>query len=136
MARRCKVCGEAMTYQVGEHYRNTNRGLVRYKDVRLYTCPEGCQGTYYDFRRARPADQPERVLGFIKVPDRELNVVDPLLKIGLVAVGLLMIAGFLVTMLPVVIKAVAITAIVIFGVWTLSFANEDEGQEGERKTEP
>lgn len=130
MARRCKVCGEAMTYQVGEHYRNTNRGLVRYKDVRLYTCPEGCQGTYYDFRRARPADRPEKVLGFIKVPSREVNVVDPLLWIGLAALEIMMIVGFLATPLPVIVKAVAVTAIVAFGVWVISFARkagEDEG---------
>lgn len=131
MARRCKACGEAMTYRVGEHHRDTGRGIVRYQGVRLYTCPEGCGGTYYDFRRARPADRRERVLGVIEVPDRVVNVVDPLLWIGLIAAAVLMILGFLASSLPVVVKSVAIAFIVMFGVWLLKFAGNREEQEGE-----
>lgn len=97
----------------------------------MYTCPEGCSGTYYDFRRARPIDRPEKVFGLIKAPSREVNVVDPLLSIGLVGVGILMIIGFLATELPVIVKTVAITAIVIFGVWVMSFTGGAGEQEGE-----
>ena len=113
-----------MTYQIGEHYRQTAGGMVLYKDVRLYTCPAGCAGTYYDFRKARPADRPERVFGVFKAPERDVNVVGPLLLIGLGAALALMIAGFLATTLPVPVKSAAITLLVIFGVW---LANSSSG---------
>ena len=119
-----------MTYQVGEHYRNTTRGRVLYKDVRLYTCPEGCQGTFYDFRRARPLDRPEKVLGFIKVPGRTVDVVGPLFWIGIVVAGVVMIAGFLSAKMPVPAKAAAITAVVAFGVWVAEFM-KGTGEQGD-----
>ena len=83
MAHKCKVCGEEMVYQVGEHYRNTERGLVLYRDVKQYRCPRGCSGAFFDFRDAHPVGQPERILGFIPVPRAGLNVIDPVLYLGL-----------------------------------------------------
>ena len=123
MAQKCSVCGETMRYRIGEHHRDTGKGLVLYRDVRQYTCPNGCRSTFYDFRRAIPADARVRILGFIPAPRREVNVVGPLLAVGLVLFTVLMIAAFLASKLNVAAKAAAVTLLVVFAVWLMNFIN-------------
>lgn len=126
MARKCKVCGDEMKVQVGEHYSDTGKGRALYRDVRRYTCVNGCRGDFYDFSRAIRADSPIRILGFIKAPTREVNVVDPLLAVGLAVVTLLMIAAFLMSMLPLGAKVAAVTLLTIFAVWLMLFMSSGE----------
>lgn len=97
-----------MVYKVGEHYRHTEKGMVLYRGVRQYTCPRGCPGAYFDFKDARPVDQPVRMLGFIPAPAKPLNVIDPVLYGGLAVGYLLFVIGFLLTAVPVAVKAAAV----------------------------
>ncbi len=126
MARKCKVCGDEMKMQIGQHYSETGKGRVMYRDVRRYTCQNGCRGDYYDFSRAIPADAPIRIFGFIKAPKRVVNVVDPLLSIGLAVVTILMIAAFLMSMMPLGAKIAAVTLLTTFAVWLMVFMGSQE----------
>lgn len=133
MSRKCQVCGEEMVYKVGEHYRHTPRGMVLYRDVRQYTCPRGCPGAYFDFRYAHPVDQPLRILGFIPVPKKPVNIVDPLLYGGLVAAYLLFVVGTLMTLMPVAVKAVVIVAVTVLGGLLFRFMRGKAPEPGEER---
>jgi len=124
MAHRCKVCGEVMTYTVGEHYRDTGKGRVLYRDVRQYTCPNGCRTAFFDYRRAVPAHEPVRIFGFIPAPKERVNVEGPLLVLGLGFFTIVMIAAFLMSRLNVAAKVVAITLLVTFAVLLMNFMGE------------
>lgn len=129
MARKCKVCGDRMNVRVGEHHGDLGKGTMLYRDVRMYTCPNECGGTFYDFSRAIPANAPIRILGLIKAPKRVLNVVDPLLAIGLVAATILIIAGFLLSMMDWTVKVVAISAVTALAVWLMVFMGSKPNSE-------
>lgn len=131
MAHKCKVCGEEMVYQVGEHYRNTERGLVLYRDVKQYRCPRGCSGAFFDFRDAHPVGQPERILGFIPVPRAGLNVIDPVLYLGLTLAYVLFVGGILLTPATLVIKAASIAVITLFALLLVRFMRTPAKEPGE-----
>lgn len=113
MAHRCKVCGEEMVYKVGEHYRQTERGMVLYRDVRQYYCPRGCSGAFFDFRDAHPVGEPERIFGFIPVPKRPINIVAPLLYGGLALAYVLFAAGILLIPAGAAVKGISIALLTL-----------------------
>lgn len=133
MSRKCQVCGEEMVYKVGEHYRHTERGMVLYRDVRQYTCPRGCRGAYFDFKGARPVDQPIRMLGVLPVPKRTINVIDPVLYGGLIVGYLLFVLGALITGISPVAKVVVVVIVTLLAGLLLRFMRTeavDPGEEG------
>lgn len=132
MAHRCKVCGEVMTYRVGEHYRDTGKGPVLYRDVRQYTCPSGCRTAFFDYRRAVPASEPIRIFGFIPAPKKRVDIEGPLLVLGLGFFTLLMVAAFLLSRLHLAAKVVAVTLLVTFAVLLMNFMGRTPAEEEQR----
>lgn len=133
MARKCQVCGEEMVYKVGEHYRHTEKGMVLYRDVRQYTCPRGCRGAFFDFKDARPVDEPVRMLGVIPAPEKPLNVIDPVLYGGLLLGYLLFFVGTLLMTIPLAAKAVVVVVITVLAFLLARFMRgsaADTGNEG------
>lgn len=115
-----------MIVRVGEHYRNTSRGRKLFQDVRQYSCPRGCPGTFFDFRGARPVGQPIRILGLIPVPKNTLNIIDPLLFGGLLFFYLMFVAGILFMGISLVFKVIALILITALGAMLLVFMGRTE----------
>lgn len=132
MAHRCRVCGETMEVKEGDHYREVGTGRVLYTGVRQYTCPRGCPGAFFDYRKARPAGSPERILGLIPAPRRRLEVVGPLFSLGVALSYLLFLIGIFLVDTGLAVKAVgALLLTALFGALIRFMrAPVDEGEAG------
>lgn len=119
-----------MKKQVGQYHGDLGQGIRLYRDVRQYTCKNECGRPYYDFSRAIPADAPVRIFRLIRAPRRPVNIVDPVLFIGLIASATLMVGAFLISMLNITMKIVAVTLIVTFTVWLMRYMGPENEKDG------
>lgn len=133
LGEKCKVCGREMELRTGEHYRHTSEGRRLYKYVRQYTCPIGCPGAYFDFRHARPVEKRDRLFYFIPVPDKQVNLIDPLLIGGLGFFYIMFVAGIFAMGTNMLFKGLATIIITCFAVLLyISMKKTEENGNGEQ----
>lgn len=93
---RCVICRRPMQMEYVEMYRiGLDNQPILYRNVRRYSCPEGCRGVRLDFSRAQEAAPGVllKVVPQVKPLKKRPDFNDRLLAVGLVGAYALLLAG-------------------------------------------
>lgn len=124
---RCAICRRPMQMEYVEMYRiGLDNKPKLYRNVRRYSCPEGCRGVRLDFSRAQEAGPGVllKVVPKVKPLKKAPDFNDRLLAIGLVTAYLLLILGIVAVPAGVGVKVGGALALTLGLAATYRFATQ------------
>ena len=124
---RCAICRRPMQFEYVEMPRIGLDGkVVQYRNVRRYSCPEGCRGIRLDFSQARPAssDVRPKVVPVVKPLKKEPDFNDRLLAFGLIASYVILVAAIVAVEAAWTVKGGGIALLTLCLLAVYRFANK------------